>query len=451
MGWALFELEIGRHAEQPAAIGRFQAEMAMDLQGVSIRMKIEQSNVYAASGEGELLFSMEQVDDDGVVTRTSAERTAEGFVVRYQSGSVEREVRAPFSRHGYRQECEFADWLAGPPEIGAVLHQVEISLETALEDPTRIDGETSYTYKGTREVIWKGLPVDVALVEMSDDSSRTQMELLPDGTPMTFEMGPFQVRLQDESVARRHGVARIDPWTHIRAGDVGVDPRKLDSLSLTLSRLGDRELPSTHYQSYSRTPGDAQAIVEIRRDHRTGEPEPLGQSERARFLRSTSRTQSDHPRVRALARGIVGGEGDPLAAADRIQQWVFDHVEYDRGHEAPNAVSVIESETGDCSEYALLFVSLARAAGIPAREVGGLIFVPDPAPGFSWHAWSEIHDGEQWVTIDPSWNEVYVNPGHLRLWEDAQDTGWVELMGRLEIQVTDMQIRPGSREKTTVR
>ena len=51
----------------------------------------------------------------------------------------------------------------------------------------------------------------------------------------------------------------------------------------------------------------------------------------------------------------------------------------------------------------------------------------------------------------PRWNEIYVNPGHLRLWEDAEDTGWGELMGTLEIQVTDMRITPGSRARITVR
>ena len=60
--------------------------------------------------------------------------------------------------------------------------------------------------------------------------------------------------------------------------------------------------------------------------------------------------------------------------------------------------------------------------------------------------------GDSWVNpFGPRLNEVYVNPGQLRLWGDAEDTGWGELMGTLEILVTNMQITPGSRARITVR
>ena len=43
---------------------------------------------------------------------------------------------------------------------------------------------------------------------------------------------------------------------------------------------------------------------------------------------------------------------------------------------------IMEKKSGDCTEHALLFVTLARALGIPAREVSG-IYYADELGGFS--------------------------------------------------------------------
>jgi len=48
-----------------------------------------------------------------------------------------------------------------------------------------------------------------------------------------------------------------------------------------------------------------------------------------------------------------------------------------------NAIEVLEHLQGDCTEHSILFIGLARAAGIPAREVAGLVYVDDLNPGSS--------------------------------------------------------------------
>ena len=80
-------------------------------------------------------------------------------------------------------------------------------------------------------------------------------------------------------------------------------------------------------------------------------------------------------------------------------------------------------------------VALARAAGIPAKEVAGVAYTPAPRPCFAWHAWAEIHDGAQWVTIDPTWNQVYVDATHLKLSDGSSDFAWIDLLGGLGLKV----------------
>ena len=113
----------------------------------------------------------------------------------------------------------------------------------------------------------------------------------------------------------------------------------------------------------------------------------------------------------------------------------------------PRRLQILDNRAGDCSEHALLFVALARAAGIPAREVGGLAYPGDEPPLFGWHAWAEIHDGSQWVSVDPMWNQVYVDATHIKLTEDVSDLSWFNVVGRLKLtrrRPTQRMTRPAA-------
>ncbi len=64
-----------------------------------------------------------------------------------------------------------------------------------------------------------------------------------------------------------------------------------------------------------------------------------------------------------------------------------------------------------CMEFTDLFIAIARAAGIPAREVVGFAYTtnsrlrPLSLVADVLHAWPEYYDGERkiWVQIDPTW------------------------------------------------
>jgi transglutaminase-like putative cysteine protease len=89
----------------------------------------------------------------------------------------------------------------------------------------------------------------------------------------------------------------------------------------------------------------------------------------------------------------------------------------------------------------LLFVALARAAGLPAREVGGVAYVGGDEPAFGWHAWAEIHDGSQWVAVDPTWGEVYVDATHIKFTEGSEDRSYVNVAGKLKLKVVKVETK----------
>jgi transglutaminase-like putative cysteine protease len=130
----------------------------------------------------------------------------------------------------------------------------------------------------------------------------------------------------------------------------------------------------------------------------------------ARWLAAEPLVQSDNPRIRAQARRLVGRERDPARAARALLDWVRTALRTAPGTGLPNAVRVFETRRGDCNEYAVLYVALARAAGIPARTVSGILAL---GGRFYYHAWSEVYL-DDWTAVDPLLGQFPADAGHLR-------------------------------------
>jgi transglutaminase-like putative cysteine protease len=208
-----------------------------------------------------------------------------------------------------------------------------------------------------------------------------------------------------------------------------------------VSGLGDFSIPASHRQRIETIKGKDAINLEVLRDHRVKKAEPLKKEQIARYTRSTPRIQCDHEAIREQAKKIVGDEMDPLKAVKLLEAWVYKTLEKSYRDNADTALQILDQKAGDCTEHSLLFVALARSLGIPAREVGGVAYVKVSKPLFGWHAWAEIHDGHQWVSIDPTWNEVYVDGTHIKLSEGSDDMAWANVAGKMKVKVVKVERR----------
>jgi transglutaminase-like putative cysteine protease len=143
--------------------------------------------------------------------------------------------------------------------------------------------------------------------------------------------------------------------------------------------------------------------------------------------------QSDDPRVQAQARLIIGREEDPARAARRIAAWVRANVARRSTATVPGAIQVLETRLGDCNEHAVLYVALARAAGLPARTAAGLVQLDGR---FYYHAWAEVYLGD-WVAVDPMLDEFPAGAAHVRFSSGglARQAELVRLIGRIKLEV----------------
>lgn len=118
--------------------------------------------------------------------------------------------------------------------------------------------------------------------------------------------------------------------------------------------------------------------------------------------------ESDHPRIRALARRAAGSSNidtrmrNLVKEVDKHMSGNTDYVGYSTALEAE------ASRNGDCTEHALLLAAVARASGLPARVVSGLAYsgrFTGRHDVFSPHAWVQVWDGKRWTSYDSGLGE----------------------------------------------
>ena len=151
--------------------------------------------------------------------------------------------------------------------------------------------------------------------------------------------------------------------------------------------------------------------------------------------------QSEHPRLLALAAGLIDLEAGDMDKIRSIMRWMDENIEKKPTFSIPNTLEVLERKSGDCNEFAVLFCSLARAAGIPTRIAMGLVYVED---AFYYHAWNECWLGD-WVSVDPIFGQFPADATHLRFLAGDMDRQIeiLPLVGKIGIKVMDYGIDPG--------
>ena len=122
----------------------------------------------------------------------------------------------------------------------------------------------------------------------------------------------------------------------------------------------------------------------------------------------------DDPAIVAQAKRVRRRDGDPVSVARRLVQWVADSVRLESTLSPPSAVAALRSRAGDVEHHATLFVALARASGIPARAVTGLLVRDTSVVS---HAWAEVWLAQEWLAVDPSSGQFPADGGRVRLAE----------------------------------
>jgi transglutaminase-like putative cysteine protease len=151
------------------------------------------------------------------------------------------------------------------------------------------------------------------------------------------------------------------------------------------------------------------------------------------------------PAADALAREVTGGSRGTLEAVERVIAYTARHIRYALpGPEPETAASCRRAGRGSCVGRSLLAADLLLRAGVPARQVTGVLVASDPseltpesravyngALGGVRHRWIEAFvPGLGWVPSDPGGLANAVTARHLALATQPPATFHVETLSR---------------------
>jgi transglutaminase-like putative cysteine protease len=171
-----------------------------------------------------------------------------------------------------------------------------------------------------------------------------------------------------------------------------------------------------------------------------GEP-PLTAGELARDLQPRGLVIIDEE-VRARAQQATSGHRTVIERARGIYDDVIRRVAYDKsvpGWGRGDTRRVCLLGKGNCTDFHSLFISMARAARVPARFKIGVVIPQAPSgvvPGY--HCWAEFYEARRgWVPVDAS--EAWKHPGLADYYFGAHDPNrFLISVGR------DIQLMPRS-------
>jgi hypothetical protein len=271
----------------------------------------------------------------------------------------------------------------------------------------------------------------ISVVSWIDGNGRTLKEESPGGFALRQEAPPQAKSFADSRAVPLDLIARAS----IAVGESILQPQSRSKLRLRLSGVnvvdfalhGERQKFSEDVLRIEReqvSPSDTYKI-------------PLKDRRFGSFLNPTAFLQSDHPSIRDRAVQILGAETDAHRAVVRLKNWVYNEIDKQPTISIPNALQVLQTKKGDCNEHTVLFNALARAAGIPARTVVGLVYLRG---AFYYHAWSEVWLGK-WISLDSVLDQFPADVTHVKFIEGEIDRqlDMLKLIGNLRIEVLEQE------------
>jgi hypothetical protein len=437
IGWSIDEVKLDKLDGKPVLKTINESYSATVYDGE--KTVKEESTVisYELTGSGDIVHALVKKKEDGKAIVREAVRQGKRLKITTKQGgrTLQRTVDLPKDNLTHQRELEA--WLQDKRKPGDSFKKYSLSW-----DDQDIDQKEVWTFKDKKTILLGGIKKTVVATEIDLDGGKMKAEVFLDSRIYTGNLGGLlTLKLEKEAIATKLDAKVVDlmaAMSIVVDRDLGL-ARNVDSLTLQVTGLDDFKLPLSHRQSIEA--GKDSAKVTILRDRRVKEAKPLSEDERKRYLRTSPRMQCEHEVIITRAKEILGGEKDPLKKVKLLETWVYKNIRKSYQDNADTALEILDHKAGDCTEHSLLFVALARAAGIPAREVGGLAYVKGKKPMFGWHAWAEIHDGRQWVSVDPTWNQVFVDATHIKLSEGSRDLAWANVAGKIKVKVLDVQTR----------
>ncbi len=435
VGWLRRSLVLGVFDGQPAVVRT--VESFVDVAGDGNAVRTTERVVYQASGEQLMLEIERGTTRQGV--RTSRRVTRQGgrfdVVTTREGKAIEGAVAAIRVTLSDELVVERLIAAAAVREEGATgaeasssaldLRQMRATVRSLVVQGTEVLPDTADTAGKTDATETEGEAAIGYLVAVKAPGGRTSEPVLvdADGAMLRGAMGGG-LRLRrmsaDEALS---DVGRTSIEVALRVpldGSIG-DPETLTELSISLPAPPEDApppFPTTGRQTVSVV--DGRLVLRVRVAVDAGEATP---DERAAALLASPGIDPEEPSIVAAATRVLAGTSRRGTQVRRLLQFTAAHITDTVVLDDLSATEILQLRRGDCTEHTRLFIALARASGIPAREVMGLFFMGDDQAAFGWHAWAEVELLGRWRPADPTGGTMPASAAHLRVDQVARAAG----------------------------
>lgn len=235
--------------------------------------------------------------------------------------------------------------------------------ENHLRNPHK--WQLTFNLKVKANAVPDGDTLRVWLPYPMETTRQTNVRLIKSSAPVTLSQGTFH------HTAYLEGVARQDKPTTFSITYSFVSAEQHFTRAEIMAKLKPYDTSSALYQEYT-----ANEFPHIIKSEKLNE----------------------------LAHEIVGNETNPVLQASIVYDWIASNFPWAGAREystIPNIPEyVVENRHGDCGQVALLYITMMRCLGIPARWESGFMLHPGEE---NYHDWAETYfEGTGWVPTDAS-------------------------------------------------
>ncbi|HWY87858.1 MAG TPA: transglutaminase-like domain-containing protein [Gemmataceae bacterium] len=284
--------------------------------------------------------------------------------------------------------------------------------------------------------------VNLRYFEIDNESSKDRVRFLTrhddQGRILSNVVAIFELRLETEEQAKNTEYSQDLFLLGMVKSDRPLGPtKKVTELVIQVDGPEGEILEDGPRQSVATGPNGSR-IVRLGKKH--GKAVPATKKEIAEALEETNSYCIRHPKVKALAEQAVGAAVSPEDKVQRIIQFVNGFVQPTVSATMPTIHDLMDKKKGDCKSYALMVTNLARASGVPAREVYGLVYTGNDQQRFGGHVWNEVVLNGVWVPVDASLRQTEVDATHVSFGpEQKAANSLLNTLGKLSFKVVEVK------------
>ena len=215
------------------------------------------------------------------------------------------------------------------------------------------------------------------------------------------------------------------------------DPERINFLEVVLSGF-DKDIDMPFDERQQCKPLDDEFICQI--DSRifsgAGMADNYDDPFIKRYLLPSYVVPSHNQRIRQTADEIIEGTDGTSDQIRLLLEWIKENIEQ-QPVDVFTAVDVLEGKKAECQGHTYLYAAFARALGIPAKVVNGIVY-SNEFQGFLYHTWAESLVDGHWIAIDPTFHQMPADATHIKLVEGENPSELLPLVnfiGKINIRV----------------